>query len=99
MSGRPYTPVIDKIYDADRDMFWPIFGEENSKRLPATHRLDFRAEYVRPYNTWILKFYIEAWNLYMNKNIIDITYTDDYAETRYVYMPPIIAFIGVKAEF
>ncbi len=99
MSGRPYTPVVDKIYDADRDMFWPVFGEENSKRLPATHRLDFRAEYVKPYNTWLMKLYFEAWNLYMHRNIIDITYTDDYAEVRYVYMPPIIAFIGVKAEF
>jgi hypothetical protein len=99
MSGRPYTPVIDKIYDASRDMFWPVFGEENSKRLPPTHRLDFRAEYVKPYNTWLMKLYFEAWNLYMNKNIIDITYTDDYAEVRYVYMPPIIAFIGFKAEF
>lgn len=99
MSGRPYTPVIDKIYDADRDMFWPVFGDENSKRLPPTHRLDFRAEYIKPYNTWLMKLYFEAWNLYMNKNIIDITYTDDYAEVQYVYMPPIIAFIGVKAEF
>jgi len=99
MSGRPYTPVIDKIYDTRMDMFWPIFGEENSKRLPSTHRLDFRAEYVKPYNTWIMKLYMEVWNLYMHKNIIDVTYTDDYSEKQYIYMPPIIAFIGIKAEF
>lgn len=99
MSGRPYTPVVDKIYDADRDMFWPIFGAENSKRLPPSHRLDTRVEYVKPYDTWILKLYFEVWNLYMHKNIIDITYTDDYLKTQYVYMPPIIAFIGAKGEF
>lgn len=97
-SGVLYTPVIGKMYHSDLDMFVPIYGKPNSERLSAQHRLDLRVEYIKPFDTWILKTFFEFWNAYLNKNYFAVEYSADYSKSSGVYVPAIFWF-GLKAEF
>ena len=44
-SGMPRTPVVGAFYDARGDQYQPLFGAQNSIRIPAFWQLDLRADY------------------------------------------------------
>ncbi|HUK63231.1 MAG TPA: TonB-dependent receptor, partial [Dongiaceae bacterium] len=40
--GRPYTPVVDRIWDPARGIWHPVYGDHGSATYPDYHRLDVR---------------------------------------------------------
>ncbi|MFY9268592.1 MAG: TonB-dependent receptor plug domain-containing protein [Candidatus Manganitrophaceae bacterium] len=103
LSGSPYTPLIDSRLNPATGRYETTFGNTNSKRLPSTHRLDLRAEYKKPYDTWILTVYLEIWNVYNRLNPIGVSYQENVAERKVDQkierLFGIIPFFGVAAEF
>ncbi len=88
-SGRPWTPVVGATYDAARDLWRPIYAENNSARLPAYHRLDVRL--MRLFSlpatggipeSSVCVFYIEALNVLDTRNVLDVVYNEDYTVAR-----------------
>jgi hypothetical protein len=98
-SGSPYTPVIGNSETYPDGRVKPTYGEVNSRRLPAYHRLDLRADRRVERNTWAMNFYIEIINAYNRKNVSGYRYDPDYTERETVYQLPLIPSFGVQVEF
>ena len=88
-TGRPFTPVAGRTYDAGRGIWHPIYGEHNSERLADYHRLDLRltrlfsipAAWSVPSSS-VCAFYIEGLNVLGLRNTQDIVYSSDYSQSR-----------------
>jgi hypothetical protein len=98
-SGNPDTPVEGSIYDADADLYMPIFGRVNSHRLPAFHQLDVRID-----KNWQLKYlklavYVDVQNIYNQKNVEGYDYQYDYSNRVYFWGLPLVPSLGLKAEY
>ncbi len=101
-TGLPYTPVVDANLARDGASgfyYEPAFGPTNSARLPYYSRLDVRAS-----RTWTLAGaeiggYLEILNALYRRNVLDISYNDDYSAEEKVYQLPIIPFIGLSMRF
>ncbi len=74
-SGSLYTPIIGNRENPDFPGFYlPVYGELNSKRDKAYHRLDFRIERKFNNNTIDGSFFIDIINLYNRKNSYGVEY-------------------------
>lgn len=71
----PYTPIIysqlDTAYAAkypgSTPRNYPLYGRTNSKRFPASHRLDLRYSFKAPYSWGYVSWYVELINCYNYK--------------------------------
>lgn len=86
-TGRPYTPVVGAELDAGESRWRPVFGENQSGRMPDYHRVDVRllrlfslpaTAGLRASNVCV--FYIEALNVLGIRNVLDYAYSEDYRE-------------------
>jgi hypothetical protein len=86
-TGRTYTPVIGRSYDAARGIWRPILGENNSGQLPDYHRLDIRL--TRLFSiprgmglraSSVCAAYAEVMNALGTRNVLEYTYSPDYSE-------------------
>jgi hypothetical protein len=101
-SGFPRTPVAGAFLDARDDQFQPLFGAQNSIRLPAFVQLDARVEYAWKLRRATLDFYLDVQNVTDQKNAEEIVYHDDYsnrANPGYVTGLPTLAVLGARVEF
>lgn len=74
-SGGRYTPIVDLLPSSSHpEVMEPVYGKLNAERLPAYHRLDFRAEYTRPKTWGYWKFYIDVLNAYNKKSVVGYEY-------------------------
>lgn len=78
-SGRPFTPIESGSYDGQ---YWrPVYAQKNSDRFPAFKRIDSRLSKLiffgeRKY----IVLYIEGLNIFGFKNILDYSYSEDFAQ-------------------
>jgi TonB family protein len=99
VSGNPFTPVEDSIFDSDFDRFDPIPGAVNSSRLPAFHQLDVRIDKRWIYQSWMLNAYLDIQNIYNRANAEGPNYNFDYSDSQYRQGLPIATILGLRAEF
>jgi TonB dependent receptor/TonB-dependent Receptor Plug Domain len=94
-TGQPYTPVVGTGTFPD-GRAKPIYGEINSQRVPAYHKLDLRAD-----AKWTPNFtsYFELINAYNRKNVAGYTYSADYTKRDPVYQLPLLPSFGVQYSF
>lgn len=100
-SGQLITPLLGAEQDDENpDLYNPIYGELNSERLPAYHKMDVRADRSFFFERWEMDLYFEVLNLYGRKNVVDYEYKNaDYSEREDVTDLPTIVSVGVKATF
>ena len=101
-SGAPYSPVIGSYSVTDPDgntRLRPQYGETNSRRLPAYHRLDLRVDRDFVYNRFLIDAYLEIINAYNHENISGYSYNPEYTKRENVAQLPLIPSIGVKVTF
>ncbi|MBI3899816.1 MAG: TonB-dependent receptor [Gammaproteobacteria bacterium] len=99
-SGNPDTPITGgTLRPGSTDEYRANYGETNSDRLPAYHRLDLRLGRDFVYNTWKLNTYFELINAYNHKNVDGYSYSRDYSSRKPVYQLPLLFSFGVQAEF
>jgi TonB family protein len=100
VSGNPETPVIGSVYDSDSDIYFPIYGTVNSRRLPMFHQLDVRIDKnLFFYDTIKAAIYLDVQNVYNHKNIEGYNYNYDYSERKYFYGLPLVPSLGIKLEY
>jgi TonB family protein len=99
VTGNPVTPVKDTTYNADSDMYMPVYGTVNSKRMPTFHQLDVRID--KNWHFKYLKFavYLDIQNIYNQKNAEGYQYNYDYSDKVYINGIPIFPSIGIKLEY
>ncbi|WP_299216079.1 TonB-dependent receptor [uncultured Aquimarina sp.] len=84
-TGRPFTPA-QGITETDEFLFID-YGEINSERLDAYHRLDFSASYKFNFSkndTWRSKIGFSLFNLYDKENILNRTYDIKFDNDSYL---------------
>jgi hypothetical protein len=79
-SGMPRTPVTGGYYDATNASSEPIFGPQNSERLPTFCALDLRIEKTFRAKGLAVTSYLEAINLTNRKNAVDYAYSLDFSQ-------------------
>ena len=99
VSGGPYTPITDSLYNSDQDTYTPIRGDFFSKRFEDFVQLDFRVDRKFVYKLWLLSAYLDIQNITNNKNGQGISYNFDYSKSEAASGIPIFPIVGLRGEF
>ena len=80
-TGRPVTPIIDAHYDAQRQLWRPLYGTPFSERLPVFRRVDVSVSRLIPLpHERLLIAFVAANNILDRRNTYAYRYSDDYSE-------------------
>jgi len=97
-TGMPRTPVIGSYLDATTGQYQPIFGQQNSIRLPVFYALDLRIEkHFRRRSVDIVP-YLEILNLTNHTNVEEFAYDEQFASRSNITGLPILALAGVSVR-
>ncbi|MSP55611.1 MAG: TonB family protein [Myxococcales bacterium] len=97
-AGDPYTPVVNRVYDLQSRSFFPIYGETDSARLPATWSVDVRVDKEWKFNKWSLTTYLDLQNAFNVQNPEVMSWSYDYSEETPISGLPIIPALGIRGE-
>ena len=96
-SGLPRTPVKGALYDEKDDTFQPIFGAQNSIRLPAFWQLDLRVDRRFSLGEHAeLALYLEALNVTNHSNAEEFSYDTRYAQRGVITGLPALGLLGAR---
>jgi hypothetical protein len=98
-SGYPRTPVVGAYFDARDDLYQPLFGAQNSTRLPDFVQLDLRVDYTFRFRRAQLALYLDVENLTDRKNAEEVVYREDFSQKSYVTGLPTTAVLGARVSF
>jgi TonB family protein len=98
-SGMPRTPVVDSFLVSPPGLYQPIFGAQNSTRIPAFYQLDLRLEkgFVMQRNK--LSIFVDVQNVTNRRNPEEIIYSQDYRQRSTISGLPTLAILGARLEF
>jgi TonB family protein len=98
-TGLPRTPVLSAFYDAKDDEYQPIFGAQNSIRLPAFWQIDLRIDRsFRLGEGGRLLVYVEGLNVTNRANGEEFIYNVDYTKRGTITGLPALAVLGARVE-
>jgi len=97
-SGAPRTPVIGSFYETTSGQFEPVFGPQNSTRLPPFFQLDLRLERKLSRGAASLTLYLDLLNVTFHKNAEELAYSADYRRRGAISGLPTLAVLGARAE-
>jgi len=97
-SGMPRTPVTGAYYDGSIATYEPIFGPQNSERLPVFSSLDLRIEKLFRVKRFAVTPYFEGINLTKRKNAEDYAYSPDFSQRATVTGLPRTLVAGVALK-
>jgi TonB family protein len=98
-TGFPRTPVTGAFFDARDDAYQPIFGAQNSIRIPAFFQADLRIERSFALDFGVVRFYLDAQNVTFRKNPEEIVYDYSFTNRSYITGLPFLASLGARLEF
>jgi hypothetical protein len=99
-SGNPRTPVVGAYYDARIDAYEPLFGAQNSDRLPAFVQLDAKVERQLAVTSWAnVRVFLDVQNVTFYPNKEEVAYSSDYARRDYIRGLPTLAIVGGRFEY
>ncbi len=98
-SGFPRTPVIATYYDARRDRTEPVFGEQNSIRIPLFMQLDVRVGQTFDVGDTKLDVYLELQNVTNRDNAEELVYSPDFSTRDHIRSLPILPVVGIEWTF
>ena len=98
-SGNPRTPVIGSTYDARSDRYDPVFGPQNSIRIPAFWQIDLRVERSFPLGEAVrLLLFADIQNVTNRENAEEIVYSASFRQRSTITSLPTIAVVGARLE-
>jgi hypothetical protein len=99
ISGLPRTPVVGRTYDTLTDDTQPIFGAVNSIRLPTIYSLDLRVDRRFRIGRGEVVVYLDVINVLDQPPPEEIVYDSTFTQQGYITGFPILADLGLRAEF
>ncbi len=98
-SGNPRTPVVGSVYDARADRYDPVFGPQNTIRIPAFWQLDLRIERAfRLGPAARLLLYADVQNVTARENAEELVYSPSFRERGVIRGLPTLAVVGGRIE-
>jgi len=98
-TGMPRTPVTGAYFNTTSQQGEPIFGAQNSIRLPAFYALDLRVEKAFVYRRLKFNVFADVQNISNRKNPEEIIYSADYSQRSYIAGLPVLPVVGLRMEF
>jgi outer membrane receptor protein involved in Fe transport len=98
-TGAPRTPVLGAFFNASEQYYEPIYGAQNSIRLPSFYSLDLRAEQSFVYRRLKFNIFADVQNVTNRKNPEEIIYSPNFSQRGYITGLPALAVAGVRVEF
>jgi hypothetical protein len=99
-TGFPRTQVTGAYYDARRDLYQPIFGEQNGVRIPLFMQLDLRISQAFSLGAGNeLLVYLEVQNVTNRQNAEELVCSPDYARRDTIKSLPILPILGLQWTF
>jgi hypothetical protein len=78
-AGRPYTPLLDRAWDAEEAAYAPVWGPSMSARYPAYSRVDFSGTKNLTVLKKLVILYFGVTNLLDVRNTVRYDYAADYS--------------------
>jgi hypothetical protein len=90
---------VDSFLVNSTGLYQPVFGAQNSIRIPAFYQLDLRVEksFVMQRNK--LSVYLDVQNLTNRKNPEEIIYSQDYQQRSTISGLPTLPIMGARLDF
>jgi TonB family protein len=98
-TGFPRTPVIGSYYNSRRDLYEPVFGQQNSIRIPAFAQADLRVSKKFTWSWGKVELYADVQNITNRKNREDIVYNYNYTSRNYITGLPTLAIVGARLDW
>jgi hypothetical protein len=98
-TGLPYTPIAGSVYDAGRDSWIPVAGQEHDARFPAYTKVDVRASHTWEFNRWSLTGSGEVWFVPPKSTALYPVWNYDWSEENFVRGPMLLPLMGMRATF
>ena len=99
-SGMPRTPVIGAYYDSRGDQYQPIFGAQNSIRIPDFVQLDVRIEKTITFKRGVqLNIFADIQNITNRSNPEEIVYNYNFTQRDYITGLPILSVVGTRLQW
>ncbi len=98
-TGYPRTPVTGASYDARTNTYIPIFGPQNSIRIPPFLSLDARVAKRFKVSPFDVEVYLDVQNVTNHSNPEEIVYNTNYTQRGYITGFPILPVIGARASW
>lgn len=98
-TGFPRTPVVGAFVSTRRDLYEPVFGPQNSIRIPAFVQLDARLS-KRFTGSWgKAEIYLDVQNVTDRSNPEEIVYDYRYQNKNYITGLPVLPVAGGRIEW
>lgn len=99
-SGMPRTPVLGSFYDARRDLYEPLFGPQNSTRIPAFFQADIRgSKRVKLTERSELEIFLDVQNITYRRNAEEFLYSRNYRQRQNITGLPILPVLGARLSW
>jgi len=95
-TGSPRTPVLGSFFDVQSGRYQPIFGEQNTARLPAFAALDVRLQKSMRLGRSELVLYLDLTNVTNRGNAEEIVYNYDFSHQNYLVGLPALGILGAR---
>ncbi len=95
-SGSPRTPVIGAVFDVASASYDPIFGKQNSRRLPNFLEISVRLAWRRQTEWGMMRTWIDVQNVTNRRNAEEVFYNASYTEQAFVEGLPILPTLGLE---
>jgi outer membrane receptor protein involved in Fe transport len=98
-TGAPRTPVMGAYFNSTAQQYEPIFGAQNSIRIPAFYSLDVRVEKAFVFRRLKFNIFADVQNVTNRKSPEEIIYSANYGQRSYIAGLPVLPVIGARMEF
>ncbi len=95
-TGYPRTPVQSAYFDARTNTYEPIFGPQNSIRIPSFVSLDARVAKRFRWGRTDGEIYLDVQNVTDHSNPEEIVYNTNYTQRGYITGLPILPVAGAR---
>jgi TonB family protein len=99
VSGRPETPVLGGVFDADGNNYSQDTGEINSVSRQVFHQLDLRLEKTWLFKLWRLSLYLDVQNVYNAENPEATLFDYRFVQSGPLPGLPLLPTFGVRGSF
>jgi hypothetical protein len=98
-TGYPRTPVIGATYDARTNTYVPVFGDQNSIRIPPFVSVDARVAKRFKISPFDIEVYLDVQNVTNHSNPEEIVYNTNYTQRGYITGFPVLPVIGARMSW
>jgi TonB family protein len=95
-TGFPRTPVVGAYFDARTDTYQPLFGVQNTLRIPPFVSLDVRISKHFDLGKSALEIFLDVQNVTNRQNPEEIVYTPNFKQSAYITGLPILPSLGIR---